>query len=80
VEGLLNWKAPGHDSLPPELLKIDDDEPVALERLHTILVGVWNGREIPREWKDATIKVFYKKGDRFNCNTLRGISLLSHVG
>ena len=80
VEGLMNWKAPGHDSLPAELLKIDDDEPVVLERLHAILVDVWNGREIPREWKDATIKVLYKKGDRSNCNNFRGILLLSHVG
>ena len=80
TKGLQNWKAPGHDSLPAELLKIDDDEPVVLERLHAILVDVWNGGEIPQEWKDATIKVLYKKGDRSNCNNFRGISLLSHVG
>ncbi|CAB1112366.1 unnamed protein product [Ectocarpus sp. CCAP 1310/34] len=36
--------------------------------------------EIFREWKDATIKVLYKKGDRSNCNSYRGISLLSPVG
>lgn len=35
---------------------------------------------MPQEWKDATIKVLYKKGDRSNCNNFRGISLLSHVG
>ena len=35
---------------------------------------------MPQEWKDATIKVLYKKGDRTNCNNFRGISLLSHVG
>ncbi|CAB1102622.1 unnamed protein product [Ectocarpus sp. CCAP 1310/34] len=80
TKGLKNWKAPGHDSLPAELLKIDDDEPFVLRHLHTILVKVWNGGDIPREWKDATIKVLYKKGDRSNCNNYRGISLLSHVG
>ena len=35
---------------------------------------------MPREWKDATIKELYKKGDRSNCNNFRGISLLSHAG
>eukprot|EP00752_Nemacystus_decipiens_P009020 g8051.t1 len=35
---------------------------------------------MPQEWKDATIKVLYKKGDRSNCNNFRGISLLSHIG
>ena len=64
----MNWKAPDHDSLPAELLKIDDDEPVVLERLHGVLVDVWNGREIPRGWKDAAIKVLYKNGDRSFCN------------
>ncbi|CAB1098711.1 unnamed protein product [Ectocarpus sp. CCAP 1310/34] len=81
TKGLKNWKAPDHDSLPAELLKIDDDEPFVLGHLHTILVKVWNGGVIPREeWKDATIKVLYKEGDRSNCNNYRGISLLSHVG
>ncbi|CAB1118861.1 unnamed protein product [Ectocarpus sp. CCAP 1310/34] len=40
TKGLKNWKAPGHDSLPAELLKIDDDEPFVLGHLHTILVKV----------------------------------------
>ncbi|CAB1114327.1 unnamed protein product [Ectocarpus sp. CCAP 1310/34] len=71
---------PGHDSLPAELLKIDDDELFVLGHLHTILVKVWNGGDVPREWKDATIKVLYKKGDRSNCNNYKGISLLFHVG
>eukprot|EP00903_Cladosiphon_okamuranus_P006755 g6589.t1 len=33
-----------------------------------------------QKWKDAIIKVLHKKGDRSNCNNLRAISLLSHVG
>ncbi|CAB1101997.1 unnamed protein product [Ectocarpus sp. CCAP 1310/34] len=63
TKGLKIWKAPGHDSLPAELLKIVDDEPFVLGHLHTILVKVWNGGDIPRGWKDATMKVLYKKGD-----------------
>ena len=75
------WKAPGPDSLVVELLKIDESaEPIVLERFHAILVEVWNGGEVPQQWKDTTIKVLYKKSDRSNCNNYRGISLLSHAG
>ena len=76
-----SWKSPGHDSLPVELLKIDGRaEPIAIKHFHAILVDVWNGGEVPQEWKDATIKVLYKKSDRSNCNNYRGISLVSHAG
>ena len=76
-----NWKAPGPDSLVAELLKIDEPaEPIVLERFHAILVEVWTRGEVPQQWKDAIIKVLYKKSDRSNCNKYRGISLLSHAG
>eukprot|EP00903_Cladosiphon_okamuranus_P007252 g7035.t2 len=81
MRGLGNWKAVGPDLLAAELVKVDgDDEPIIREHLRAIFVEVWNGGEMPQEWKDATIKVLYKKGDRSNCNNFRGISLLSHVG
>ena len=81
VREMKNWKAPGHDSLPVELLKIDDRaDPIVIQRFHAILVKVWNGGTVPQEWKDATIKVLYKKSDRFDCNNYRGISLVSHAG
>ena len=41
---------------------------------------MWSGGEVPQQWKDATIKVLYRKSGRSNCNTYRGISLLSDVG
>ena len=76
-----NRKAPGPDSLVVELLKIDEPaEPIVLECFHDIFVEVWNGGEVPQQWKDATIKVLYKTLDRSNCNNYRGISLLSYAG
>ena len=67
IRGMHNWKAPGPDSLVAELLKIDEPaEPIVLERVHAILVKVWNGGEVPQQWKDATITVLYKKSDRSN--------------
>ncbi|CAB1102236.1 unnamed protein product [Ectocarpus sp. CCAP 1310/34] len=80
TKGFKNWKAPGVEMLPAELLKIDDDEPFVLGHIHPILVKVWNGGDIPQKRKDATIKLLYKKGDRSNWNKYKGISLLSHVG
>ena len=82
VRAMANWKAPGADSLPVELLKLDDPtrEPVVLKHFHAILVRVWRGEEIPQEWKDAVIKVLHKKSDRSDCNNFRGISLVSHAG
>ena len=84
IWGMQNWKATGHDSLPVELLKVDgledDFEPVVLEEFHDLLVRVWEEGNVPQEWKDATIKVLYKKADRSNCNNYRGISLVSHAG
>ena len=51
VRARANWKAPGADSLPVELLKLDDPtrEPVLLKHFHAILVRVWKGEEIPQE-------------------------------
>ena len=82
VRAMANWKAPGADLLPVELLKLDDPtrEPVVLKHFHAIFVRVWRGEEIPQEWKYATIKVLPKKSDRSDCNNFRGISLVSHAG
>ena len=82
VPAMANWKAPGVDSLPAELLKLDDPtrECVVLRHFHAILVRVWRGEKIPQEWNDATIKALYKKSDRSDCNNFGGISLVSHAG
>ena len=80
IRGMHSWKAPGPDSLVAELLKIyEPAEPIVLERFHDNLVEVWTGGEVAQQWKDATIKVLYKKSGRSNCNNYRGISLLSHA-
>ena len=82
VRAMANWKVPGADSLPVELLKLDGPtrEPGVPKHFHAILVRVWRGEEISQEWKDATIKVLHKKSGRSDCNNLRGISLVFHAG
>ena len=73
---------PRLNSLPVELLKLDDlnREPVVHRHFHAIRVRMWKREEIPLEWKDATIKVLHTKSDRSDCNNFRGISLVSHAG
>ena len=82
VRAMVNWKAPGTDSLPVERLKLNDPtrESVVLRHFHAILIRVWRGEKIPQEWKDAAIKVLYNKSDRSDCNNFREISLVSHAG
>ena len=78
IGGMANWKAVGPDSLPVELLKLDDSE--FLRHFHSILVSVWRTGEVPQQWKDATIKVLHKKKDRSDCNNYRAISLVARAG
>ena len=78
IGGMANWKAVGPDSLPVELLKLDNTE--FRWRFHSILVSVWRTGEVPQQWKDATIKVLHKKKDRSDCNNYRAISLVAHAG
>lgn len=78
VKTMPNWKAVGPDDLPAELLKID--HPDFIQCFHHILVNVWITGEVPQQWKDAIIKVLYKKKDRTDCNNYRGISLVAHAG
>ena len=41
---------------------------------------VWHQREVPQRWRDAVIKVLYKKKDRTECGNYRDISLVAHAG
>ena len=50
------------------------------QRLLDIVVGLWRGRDVPQQWKDAIIKVLHKKKDRTECDNYKGISLVAHAG
>ena len=78
IRGIPNWKALGPDSLPSELLKIDHRE--FTRYFHSLLVNVWRTGDVPEQWKDATIKVLYKKKGRSDCNNYQEISLVAHSG
>jgi hypothetical protein len=79
VQSLRNGKAAGADEIPGELLKAGII-PLATH-LHSLIIKCWKSKKIPQDFKDAKITTLYKnKGDRGDCNSYRGISLLSVTG
>ena len=78
LRSMANETAVGPDSLPVELLKLDD--PDILEHFHSILLAVWREGEVPQQWKDATDEVLHKTKDSSNCGNNRGITLVPHTG
>ena len=79
IDALVCGKAPGEDSIPPEIIKCG--KPALLEPLHALLCLCWREGKVPQDMRDAKIITLYKnKGDRSDCNNYRGISLLSVAG
>jgi hypothetical protein len=42
-----------------------------------LLEKIWNEEKVPKEWREGLLVKISKKGDITNCNTWRGIALLS---
>lgn len=79
INSLKSRKAPGNDSIPPEVIK--QGKSVLLGPLHKLLCMCWKEGKVPQDMRDAKIITLYKnKGERSDCNNYRGISLLSIVG
>ena len=79
LSALPSGKAPGQDGIPAEVLK--ENKEVVLPHLYDLLRQCWEKGMIPHEMRNAKIVTLYKnKGDRGDCNSFRGISLLSITG
>jgi len=79
IDSLATRKAPGTDSIPPDLIK--HCKTALLQPLHEVLCKCWEEGAVPQDMRDAKIVTLYKnKGERSDCNNYRGISLLSIVG
>ena len=79
IRQLKTNKAPGADSIPPEVFKYGGYS--LKSRLHRLFKRIWVEEKVPQDFKDATIVHLYKrKGDRADCNNHRGIALLSIAG
>ena len=76
--GLKDGKASGGDGIPTEVWKHGGDS--LFSRLHQLITNAWNMGSVPQSWKDASIVIIYKKGNRTDCGNHKGISFLSTAG
>jgi sorting nexin-29 len=75
VQKLKNYKAPGTDNIPAELLKYGGNELV--KHIHTVIKDMWQKEKMPTEWNIIIICPIHKKGDVMECSNYRGVSLLN---
>ena len=74
-----NKKSPGADGIPNEAIKACKD--IGVKWLHRIFTISWKEGEVPEDWQKSVIVPLWKnKGNKRECETYRGISLLSHTG
>ena len=79
IKPLQRGKAPGPDEIPSEALQADLDTSTTM--LHQLIKTIWiEEGNIPTDWKDGLISVIPKKGNLRDCNSYRGIMLLSTPG
>ena len=79
IDSLASSKAPGGDRIPPDLLKLC--KTTLLHSLHVLLCQCWQEGAVPQDMRDTKIiTLFQNKGERSDCNSYRGISLLSVIG
>ena len=67
--------AAGSDNLPPELFKYGGR--TLKQKLHKLILMVWNNEKLSQQWNEGIICPVYKKGDRLNYNNYRPITLLN---
>ncbi|OXU18573.1 hypothetical protein TSAR_007230 [Trichomalopsis sarcophagae] len=68
-------KAAGVDEIPNEVWIHGGEDLV--NRLICVLGKIWDGDDMPEEWKTGLIVPLFKKGDTNDTKNCRGISLLS---
>ena len=74
IEKLRNYKPPGIDQIPAEMIKAGD-RTIRCE-IHKLIISIWNKEKLPEKWKESITVPIYKKGDKTDCSNYRGISLL----
>lgn len=75
IVNLKNWKAPGSDKIPAELIKYGGKEMHYF--MFRLCQNIWNDEHLPKTWNEAIIIPMHKKGDKTKCKNYRGISLVN---
>ncbi|CAG4983475.1 unnamed protein product [Colias eurytheme] len=76
ISGQSNKKAVGVDNIPGELIKYGGEE--THTAMWKLFVRMWDEELLPPDFKVSRICTLYKnKGSRSDCNSYRGVSLLS---
>ena len=73
-EKLKRPKSPGIDQIPAELIKAGGK--TIWSEINKHINNMWNKDELPEEWKESIILPVYKKDDKIDCSTYRGITVL----
>jgi len=60
IEKLKNYKSPGIDQIPAELIKAGG-KTIRCE-IHKLIIYIWNKEGLPDEWKESIIVLIYKMG------------------
>ncbi|KAI8516720.1 hypothetical protein Bbelb_053010 [Branchiostoma belcheri] len=72
-------KAAGIDGIPIEAITACGE--TGIKWLTGIFQKVWVERCVPEDWrKSIVVPIWKKKGNKKDCSTYRGISLISHTG
>lgn len=75
IKELKNNKAPGEDSITPELIKSAGFE--CQKRIHQLILKIWENEALPDEWRNGIIIPIHKKGSKLECTNYRPITLLN---
>ena len=77
---LKNGKAGGSSNVLRHMVKAACEEESFQDLLLDLVQTVWEERQVPREWANATIIPIPKKGNLTVCDNWRSIALLEVVG
>jgi len=72
---LKRHKSPGIDQTPAEMIEVGGRK--FHYATHKLINSIWNKKELIEEWKESIIIPIYKKGDKTDCISCRGTSLVS---
>jgi len=72
IGNLKNWKSPGSDGIPGELIKYGGKEMHYF--MFRLCQKIWKDEHLPTTWNEAVIIPLHKKGDKTKCENYRGIS------